>query len=160
MKSLTAPAALMSMLIVSTLAHSDEVARQALTVSNLEVSSSPDTVYADLDRPDDTSRVTGANDIYRAKIHDVDVARSDAEPRDPIEVFGASGYYLYDLDAWTMVSSGPVISTYRARPYSLFGSGLDYPALNALTMRSEYLRSNVSIASGSRASWSYAGWRF
>jgi hypothetical protein len=59
-----------------------------------------------------------------------------------------------------MVSSGPVISTYRARPYSLFGSGLDYPALNALTMRSEYLRSNVSIASGSRASWSYAGWRF
>ena len=159
MKPLTAPAVLLSMLVASTLALSHDLAGQSLTVSNPGPSSSRDPVYADVGRPDDTARVTAANDIYRAKIHDIDGAASDAPARDSSDLFGPWGYYLYDLDAWAMVSSGPVIGTYRARPYSLFGSGLDNPPLNALTMRSEDLR-NVSIANGSRASWSYAGWRF
>ena len=159
MKPLTTLAALLSMLLASTLALSDDISGQSLAVLSHDPSSSQDPAYADSGRPDDTSRVTAANDIYRAKIHDIDGAASDAPARVPSELFGPSGSYLYDLDAWAMVSSGPVIGTYRARPYSLFGSGLDNPPLNALTMRSEDL-GNVSIANGSRASWSYAGWRF
>jgi hypothetical protein len=160
MKSLIAPAALLWMLLASTLAHTDDSAGKTLTAVNFASAASPDPADADFGRPDDTARVTGSNDIYRAKIHDIGDATGDARALDPIDVFGQSGYYLYDLNAWTMVSSGPIIGPYRNRSYSLFGSGLDNPALNALTMRSEYLRSNVSIASGSRASWSYAGWRF
>jgi hypothetical protein len=136
MEPLTAPVLLLSMLLASALAYADE----------------QDQAYADFGRPDDSARVTGANDIYRAKIHDVSVVTSDDSPRDP--------FYIYDMDAWTMVSSGPIIGPYRNRAYSLFGSGLEDPPLNALTMRSEYLRSNVGMAMGSPASWSYAGWRF
>jgi hypothetical protein len=147
-------------LLVSTLALSDDIAGQSLPVLNPDASSSRASVYAAFGRPDDTARISAANDIYRTKIHDIHGAASDALGRDPGALFGPSDFYLFDLDPWAMVSSGPVIGAYRGRPYSLFGSGLDNPALNALTMRSEYLRSNMSIASDPRASWSYAGWRF
>jgi hypothetical protein len=160
MKQLTGPAALLWMLVASTLAHSDDVTGRPNGPLDFDPASKPDSTYADFGRPDETARVTGANDIYRTKIHDPDAAASGDRPRDPIEVFGQSGYYLYDLDAWAMVSSGPIIGPYRSRSYSLFGAGLDDPALNALTMRSEYLRSNAGIDTGSRASWSYTGWHF
>jgi hypothetical protein len=163
MKPLTAPAALLSMLLASTLAHTDDAAGKRVSAFTIEPAWSLDAAYADFGRSDDTARVTGSNDIYRAKIHDIGDATGDAragDPIDPIDLFGQSGYHLYDLDAWTMVSSGPIIGPYRNRAYSLFGSGLDNPALNALTMRSEYLRSNLRTASGSGASWSYPEWRF
>jgi hypothetical protein len=91
----------------------------------------------------DTLRVKGANDIYRLKIHDMSNADSDADVREQSWQFAQSGYYLYDLDAWAMVSSGPIIGPLRGRPYSLFGAGFDYPALNRWTMSSESLRRNA-----------------
>jgi len=159
-KQLTAPAALLSLLIASTLAHPDEVAGKALMVFNFELSSSREAAYAEFGRPGDTSRVSGSNDIYRAKIRDIAVASSGARPRDPIEVFGKSGYYLYDLAAWTMVSRGPIIGPYPNRSYSQYGSGFDNAALNPLTMRSEYLRRNASSASAPPDSWWYTRWRW
>ena len=79
---------------------------------------------------------------------------------EPIEVFGRAGYYLYDLDAWAMVSSGPIIGPYRGRPFSLFGSGFDATALNRWTMRSESLRAVASSDTGSLAAWLHPAWRF
>jgi hypothetical protein len=160
MKRSTGPAAVLWMLMASTRAHSDDVTGRPNALLDFDPGSKPDTAYTDFGRPDGSARVTGANDIYRAKIHDSDLAAGGDRPRDPIEVFGQSGYYLYDLDAWAMVSSGPIIGPYRSRSYSLFGGGLDDPALNALTMGSEYLRSNPGIDTVSRTSWSYTGWRF
>jgi len=66
MKSLTAPAALLSMLLASALAHTDDIAGKPLMALNFGPASSPDPAYADFGRPDDTARVTGSNDIYRA----------------------------------------------------------------------------------------------
>lgn len=125
-----------------------------------EPPSSRQAAYADFGRPGESLRVSGSNDIYRAKISDMAVAATAARPRDPIEVFGKAGYYLYDLDAWAMVSSGPIIGPYRNRSYSLFGSGFNDATLNSLTMRSEYERRNVSDASGSLLSWLHPAWRF
>jgi hypothetical protein len=139
MKRLAAPAVILSLLMAAVLAHADD---------------------ADFDRPTDTARVSASNDIYRAKIGDMVDAASGAKARDPILVFGKAGYYLYDLDAWAMVSSGPIIGPYRSRSYSLFGSGFDDTSLNRLTMGSEYLRANASSDADSPVSRSYLGWRF
>jgi hypothetical protein len=80
----------------------------------------------------------------------------------PIEVYGKAGYYLYDNDAWAMVSSRPFIDSLRGRPYSLYGSELDAAALNRWTMRSEHLRHDDFGGNDTdpRPSWSYPGWRF
>jgi hypothetical protein len=160
MRQLTAPAAIVALLMVSALAHSDDDggALKPLVVFNLQSPSSGENV-ADFGRQGDTLRVSGYNDIYLAKIRSITAATSDSRARDPIKVFGKAGYYLYDLDAWAMVSSGPIIGPLRSRSYSLFGSGFDHAALNPLTMRSEYLRGNASSDSGTPASSSYLGWR-
>jgi hypothetical protein len=160
MKRWIGPAALLWMLMASTSAHSDDVTGRPSALLHFNPASKPDNAYTDFGRPDGSARVTGANDIYRVKIHDPDAAASGVRLRDPIEVFGQSGYYLYDLDSWATVSSGPIIGPYRSRSYSLFGAGLNDPALNALTMRSESLRSNSGFDTGSPTSWSYTGWRF
>ena len=159
MRQLTAPAAIVALLMASALAHSnDGGALKPLVVFNLQSPSSGENV-ADFGRQGDTLRVSGYNDIYLAKIRSITAATSDSKARDPIKVFGKAGYYLYDLDAWAMVSSGPIIGPLRSRSYSLFGSGFDHAALNPLTMRSEYLRGNASSDSGTPASSSYLGWR-
>ena len=160
MRQLTAPAAIVALLMVSALARSDDDggALKPLVVFNLQSPSSGENV-ADFGRQGDTLRVSGYNDIYLAKIRSITAATSDSRARDPIKVFGKAGYYLYDLDAWAMVSSGPIIGPLRSRSYSLFGSGFDHAALNPLTMRSEYLRGNASSDSGTPASSSYLGWR-
>ena len=159
MKQFTAPAALLSLLVASTFAHADDEAGKAYRVLHFAPSSSRQVTYADFGRPSGTLRVSGLNDIYRAKIRSIAVATNGARARDPIEVFGKAGYYLYDLDAWAVVSSGPIIGPYRVRPYSLFGSGVDNEVLNPLTMRSEYQRS-ASSAPGPGASWSSTEWRW
>jgi hypothetical protein len=115
---------------------------------------------ADEPRAPDTLRVKGANDIYRLKIHDMSNADSAADVREQSWQFARSGYYLYDLDAWTMVTSGPIIGPLRGRPYSLFGGGFDDPTLNRWTMRSESLRRNAVDEPDSSASWSHPEWRF
>jgi hypothetical protein len=140
----------LSMLMGSTLARSDDSAAP-LTREPLY------TVYA---HPDESLRVSGSNDIYRSKISDDPLAPLGPRPLDPIDLFGDAGYYLYDLDSWAMVASGPSIRPYRFRTYSLFGSGFNEASLNPLTMRSESERRYVSPASGTRPSWSYSGWRF
>jgi hypothetical protein len=122
--------------------------------------SSREALYTAFGHPNESARVSGSNDIYRAKIRDRPVAATRQRLAEPVEVFGRAGYYLYDLDAWAMVSSGPIIGPYRSRTYSLFGSDLNGAALNPLTMRSEGQRRSASPASGSRPSWSYPGWRF
>jgi hypothetical protein len=111
-------------------------------------------------RAPDTPRVMGANDIYRLKIHDMSDADSAAAVREQSWDFGESGYYLYDLDAWAMVSSGPIIGPLRGRPYSLFGAGFDDPTLNRWTIRSESLRRNAIDDTDSSASWAHPEWRF
>jgi hypothetical protein len=115
---------------------------------------------ADEPRAPDTQRVNGANDIYRLKIHDMSNADSAAAVREQSWQFTESGYYLYDLDAWAMVSSGPIIGPMRGRPYSLFGAGFDDPALNRWTMRSESLRRNAVNEPDPSAAWSHPEWRF
>ena len=77
-------------------------------------------------------------------------------------MYGKAGYYLYDNDAWAMVSSDPFIDSLRGRPYSLFGSEIDAGTLNGWTMRSEHLRHDDFSGSDTdpRPSWSYPGWRF
>lgn len=117
------------------------------------------------DASDDTSRVIGANDIYRAKIESLPSLASVADGirfRAPMEVYGKAGYYLYDNDAWVMASSDPFIESLRGRPYSLYGSVLDAATLNRWTMGSEHLRHDDFSGSDAdpRPSWSYPGWRF
>ncbi len=158
----TLPTAILMLLMVSAAAHSqDNGALKAFVAFDARsILRGEDVADADFDAPGDTSRVSGANDIYRVKIRSLTAAASGSRARDPIEVFGKAGYYLYDLDAWAMVSSGPVIGPFRARSYSLFGPGFDHAALNRLTMRSEYLRGDASSNSGSLAPSSYMEWRF
>jgi hypothetical protein len=111
---------------------------------------------------DDSARVIGANDIYRVKIESLPTTPDSDRVRTPIEVFGKAGYYLYDTDAWDMVSSDPFIAALRGRPYSLYGSELDAGTLNRWTMRSEHIRHDDFDGSDAdpRPSWSYPGWRF
>jgi hypothetical protein len=113
------------------------------------------------DRPaPDTLRVKGANDIYLLKIHDMTEGDSAAAVGEQSWQLAQSGYYLYDLDAWAMVSSGPIIGPLRGRPYSLFGVGFDDPALNRWTMRSETLRRNAVDDTDASGYWSLPEWRF
>jgi hypothetical protein len=113
------------------------------------------------DRPaPDTLRVKGANDIYLLKIHDMSNAAAAVAVDEQSWQLGQSGYYLYDLDAWAMVSSGPIIGPLRGRPYSLFGAGFDEPALNRWTMRSESLQRNAVKDTDATGYWSLPEWRF
>jgi hypothetical protein len=140
----------MSLLMASIQGYSDDTAGTSTRQS----------IYTAFSHPIESLRVSGANDIYRDKISDVAASFDDASLRDPVGLFGKSDFYLYDLDAWAMVSSGPIIGSYRSRMYSLFGTPFEDPALNALTMRSEYERRNAGSAGAARPSSSYAGWRF
>jgi hypothetical protein len=79
--------------------------------------------------------------------------------RDPIQEFGKAGYYLYDMDAWQAVTSGPIIGPLRQRTYSLFGADSNSASLNRLTMGSETVRRNTG-SSRWRGSWSNPGWSF
>jgi hypothetical protein len=160
MKHLTGPAAALSLLLAAAGSPADEGAWTPWMVEHAGRESSREPAYADFGRPADTVRVSGSNDIYRAKIGAMADVASGASARDPSRVFGPAGYYLYDLDAWAMVSSSPSIGPYRGRPYSLFGPGFDAGALNRWTMRSESLRADASSDSGSLASWLHPAWRF
>jgi hypothetical protein len=160
MKHLAGLAAVMALLLAAAVSHADQGAWTPLMVEHAARRSSAQFAYADFGRPDDTLRVSGANDIYRAKIRAMADAVGGADARDPIRVFGPAGDYLYDVDAWAMVASGPVIGPYRSRAYSLFGSGIDAAALNRWTMRSELLRANASSATDSLAAWLHPAWRF
>jgi hypothetical protein len=160
MKHLAGPVAAVSLLIAAAVSHADAGAWTPLMVEHAGRPSGAQLAYADFGRPDDTLRVSGSNDIYRAKIRDMADAASGADARDPIRVFGPAGYYLYDLDAWAMVAPGPVIGPYRSRAYSLFGSGFDAAPLNRWIMRSELLRANASSDTDSLASWLHPAWRF
>jgi len=160
MKHLAGPVVAVSLLIAAAVSHADEGAWTPLMIEHAGHASGAEPAYADFGRPDDTLRVSGSNDIYRAKIRTMTDAAGGADARDPIRVFGPAGYYLYDLDAWAMVASGPVIGPYRSKPYSLFGSGSAAAALNRLTMRSESLRANASSDTDSLASWLHPAWRF
>jgi hypothetical protein len=157
MKPLTAPAALLTLLMASALTHADD-ALPAWVVLNLQSPSSAEVVaYAASGRADDTLRVSGSNDIYRAKIQSVPAGPSGA--RAATEEFDKAGIYLYDFDAWAMVSSGPIIGPLRNRSYSLFGPGFTQAALNPLTMRSESLRDNTGSDNAAPTFSSYLGWR-
>jgi hypothetical protein len=141
-------------------ARAADVSGSAANAPDAHASNAPDSTASD-----DTSRVTGANDIYRVKIVSIPSVPSIADSsrfRIPIEVYGKAGYYLYDNDAWDMVSSDPFIDALRGRPYSLYGSDLDAGALNRWTMRSEHIRHDDFAGSDAnpRPSWSYPGWRF
>ena len=160
MKHLAELATVVSLLIAAAVSHADQGAWTPLMVEHAGLQSSPELANVDFGRPDDTLRVSGSNDIYRAKISDMADAASAVSARDPIRVFGPAGYYLYDLDAWAMVVSGPVIGAYRSRAYSLFGSGFDAAPLNRWIMRSQLLRANASSATESLASWLHPAWRF
>jgi hypothetical protein len=150
MKQFITPVIVLSLLMASIDVYADDSA----------VASTQEAIYTAFSHPNESLRVSGSNDIYRDKISDLAVTFDEASVRDPIGLFGKSDFYLYDLDAWTMVSSGPVIGSYRSRMYSLFGTPFQDPALNVLTMRSEYERRHGGSAGGSRPSWSYTGWRF
>jgi len=143
MSQSTMTAAVLSMLLAAVLAPTDIRA-------------------ADPSAANETARVSGANDIYRVKTNPGPTVIDGLRFRLPIEVYGKAGYYLYDNDAWDMVSSGPFIDSLSGRPYSLYGSELDAAALNRWTMRSEHLRRDDFSGSDAdpRPSWSYPGWRF
>jgi hypothetical protein len=160
MKHLAGPLAALWLLLAAAVSHADPGAWTPLMVEDAGHPSGAELAYTDFGRPDDTLRVSGSNDIYRAKISDMADAASAVSARDPIRVFGPAGYYLYDIDAWAMVASGPVIGPNRSRAYSLFGSGVDATALNRWTMRSEMLRANASSDTDSLASWLHPAWRF
>ncbi len=144
-------AALLSLLLAAALAGTDVRAADASRADAVDNSA-----------PDETSRVTGANDIYRVKIEPVPTVADDFRVRIPIEVYGKAGFYLYDNDAWAMESSDLFIDSLRGRPYSLYGSDLDAGTLNRWTMRSEHIRHDDFDDSDAdpRPSWSYPGWRF
>jgi hypothetical protein len=114
------PTAILMLLVASAVAHSeDDGALKALVAFDARSPSrGEDVAYADFGRPGDTLRVSGSNDIYRAKIRPPTTATSGSRARDPIEVFGNAGYYLYDLDARAMVPSGRIIGPLRNRSYS------------------------------------------
>ena len=143
MSQSTMTAAVLSMLLAAVLAPTDIRA-------------------ADASAAEETAPVSGTNDIYRVKTNPGPTVIDGLRFRLPIEVYGKAGYYLYDNDAWAMVSSGPFIDSLRGRPYSLYGSELDAAALNRWTMRSEQLRHDDFSGSDAdpRPSWSYPGWRF
>jgi hypothetical protein len=151
MSKSTITAAVLSLLLAAALAPSAAGAAEP-----------GDAALPDARAADDTARVTGANDIYRGKIQSVPTVADGFRFRVPIEVYGKTGYYLYDNDAWAMASSDPFIDSLRGRPYSLYGTEIDAGALNRWTMRSEHLRHDDISGSDTdpRPSWSYPGWRF
>jgi hypothetical protein len=159
MKHLAGLAAVVSLLITA-VSHADQDAWTPLMVKHAGLQSSPKLANVDFGRPDATLRVSGSNDIYRAKISELADAASAVSARDPIRVFGPAGYYLYDLDAWAMVVTGRVIGPYRSRAYSLFGAGFDAAPLNRWIMRSELLRANANSGTDLLASWLHPAWRF
>src|SRR5476649_384775 len=105
----SATMAVLSALLASALVYADNGASKAPLAIDAQDPPSRNAATADSARPVDTSRVSGSNDIYRVKIRNMTDGTSDAAARDPSEVFGHAGYYLYDLNAWAMVSSGPIV---------------------------------------------------
>jgi hypothetical protein len=159
----TVAAMVLSSLLAAALGSAAATAADATAADDTAAdATAPDSIAPAASASDESARVTGANDIYRAKIGSVPVVPDGFRLRVPIEVYGKAGYYLYDNDAWDMLSSDPFIDALRGRPYSLYGSALDSGALNSWTMRSEHLRQDDFSGSDvdPRPSWSYPGWRF
>ena len=142
MRQLTAPAAALSLLMASALASGADEAWQPGMAFDADAQSSWQAAYGGL-----------------TNISASPPAADEERVRDPIQVFGTAGYYLYDMDAWQAVASGPILAPLRQRAYSLFGAAANSTSLNRLTMGSEALRRN---AGGSRwsGSWANPGWSF
>jgi hypothetical protein len=142
MRQLIPPAVALSLLMASALASGADNAWQPWIAFDVNAQSSWQAAYGGLTN---VSASTPATD--------------EARVRDPIQVFGTAGYYLYDMDAWQAVASGPTVAPLRQRSYSLFGADANSTSLNRLTMGSEAVRRN---ASGSRwsGSWANPGWSF
>ncbi len=143
MRRLTWCAAAFSALIASVLASGADDAWQPWTPFDVGAESSWPAAYGDPALKIDPG--TSFNDAVRV--------------RDPIQLFGPAGHYLYDMDAWQAVSRGPIIGPLRQRTYSLFGADTNGSSLNRLTMGSEAARRDAG-ASQWRGSWSNPGWSF
>jgi hypothetical protein len=159
MKHLTISVAAVSLLVASALASGADDAWQPLMAFDAAAQSKWQSGYADFGLPAGSLRVPGSDDIYRPQLDPGTVVNDGITVRDPIQEFGKAGDYLYDLDAWQAVASGPIIGPLRQRSYSLFGADANSTSLNRLTMGSEYMRRSAG-GSHWRASWSNPGWSF
>jgi hypothetical protein len=160
MRQLIGSAAAVSLLMAAALASGADDAWQPLMAFDAAAQWNWNAGYGDLGRPPaDSPKAADPDDIYLRKL-DPGAPASDAMTvRDPIEVFGQAGYYLYDMDAWQALASGPIIGPLRQRTYSLFGADTNSTSLNRWTMGSE-LERRSAVASHWRGSWSNPGWSF
>jgi hypothetical protein len=148
---MTWSAAAVSLLMASGLASGADDTSQPMVSFASNAPSSWQAAYPDFGRP-----AAGSSE---GKIDLDSVTDDGVRVPDPAQVFGAAGYYLYDLDAWQAVATGPIIGPLRQRTYSLFGADANGASLNRLTMGSEFERRNAG-ANHWRGSWSNPGWSF
>jgi hypothetical protein len=151
MTRLMGPAAAVSLLMVSALASGADDAWQPFMAFDVAGQSSWQAAYGDFGRP--------VGDSPAVKIDPGSAGNDGVRVRDPMQVFGQAGYYLYDMDAWQALAAGPIIGPLRQRTYSLFGADSNSAALNRLTMGSETVRRDTG-GSRWRGSWSNPAWSF
>jgi hypothetical protein len=160
MRQLIESVAAVSLLMASVLVSGADDAWQPFMAFDAAAQSNRNAAYRDFGRlPADSSQAADSDDVYKLKAEPGTVPSDGVTLRDPIRVFGQAGYYLYDVDAWQAVTSGPIIGPLRQRTYSLFGADANSTSLNRLTMGSELERRDAG-GSHWRGSWSNPGWSF
>jgi hypothetical protein len=160
MRHLIGSAVAVSLLMASVLASGADDAWQPFMAFDAATQPNRNAAYRDFGRlPSDSSKAADSYDLYKLQADPGDGASDGVTVRDPIQVFGQAGYYLYDVDAWQAVTSGPIIGPLRQRTYSLFGADANSTSLNRLTMGSELERRDAG-GSHWRGSWANPGWSF
>jgi hypothetical protein len=160
MRQLIGPAAAVSLLMAATLASGADEAWQPFISFDAAAQWNWNIAYRDFGRPAaDSPKAPAPDDLYQRKLDPGAVASDGVTGRDPIEVFSQPGYFLYDMDAWQALASGPIIGPLRQRTYSLFGADANRTSLNRLTMGSELERRSAGDSHW-RGSWSNPGWSF
>jgi hypothetical protein len=160
MRQLIGSATAVSLLMAAALASGADEAWQPLMAFDAAAQSNWKAGDGDFGRPPaDSPKAADPDDMYLRKL-DPGAPTGDAMTvHDPIEVLGQAGGYLYDMDAWQALTSGPIIGPLRQRTYSLFGADTNGTSLNRWTMGSEFERRSAG-ASHWRGSWSNPGWSF
>jgi hypothetical protein len=151
MRRLTGSAAALSILIASALSSGADDAWLPFMTLDADAQSNWQVANGGFGLP--------AGSAQAGKIDPGTPANDGVKERDPLQVFGQAGYYLYDIDAWQAAAAGPIIGPLRQRTYSLFGADSNSASLNRLTMGSELVRRDAG-ASRWRGSWSNPGWSF
>jgi opacity protein-like surface antigen len=117
--------------------------------------------YVNLGEPGDAISSSGSNGRYRLKADGFQPSVIGTVPLGPVELFGKVGYYYYDVDVSTdLTTGGSGLVTGHSRNDLVYGGGVGMTFIDHLHIRAEYERLDMKNYDNSDVVWLSAAWRF